>query len=92
MSQSALTYAKFCIVAVAVAGVFGMAMLGKISPTVAVTDVSVVVGALLAALGLSAGGSAVATQIAQAAATTIAPAAPTSPAGVASAAKRAKKE
>jgi hypothetical protein len=64
MSQNFLTYAKFGIVAVAVAGVFVLAALGKVSPEAAVTDVSIVTGALLAALGLSAGGSAVAAQLA----------------------------
>jgi hypothetical protein len=65
MSPKFLTYAKFGIVGVAVAGVFVLAALGKVTPEAAVADVSIVTAALLAALGLSAGGSAIAAQMAK---------------------------
>jgi hypothetical protein len=58
-SQNVLTGIKLGVVAVAVAGVFTLAALGRISAGAAVSDVTIVVGSLLAALGLSAGGSAV---------------------------------
>jgi len=59
MNQSTLTYVKLGIVGVAVAGVFGMAIAGRITPSEAINDVGLVVTGLVAALGISAAGSAV---------------------------------
>lgn len=59
MNQAALTYIKLGIVGLAVAGCFGLAMTGRISATEAIKDVSVVVGAVAAGLGISGAGSAI---------------------------------
>jgi hypothetical protein len=59
MNQSTLTYIKLGIVAVAVAGVFGMAIAGRITPDAALNDAGLVVTGLVAALGISSAGSAI---------------------------------
>lgn len=59
MNQATLTYVKLGIVAVAVVLLFVLAITGRISGSEAVQNVGIVVGALVAALGISGAGSAV---------------------------------
>ncbi len=59
MDQSKLTYVKLSVVAIAVAGVFVVAAIGKIAPAEAMTGVVTLVTGLVVALGISASGSAI---------------------------------
>lgn len=60
MSQQQLTYLKFAIVALVIVGVFMLAAIGKIAADAAMSDVVTITTALVVALGISGGASAIA--------------------------------
>ena len=63
MNQAGLVYVKWGIAGIFEIGVFVLAVIGKVTPDQAITAASVGIGALLVALGISGGGSAVASAL-----------------------------
>jgi len=63
MNQGTLTYVKFGVVSLFVVGIFVVWSLGRIDAKEAMNDIGLGVAGLVAALGISAGGSALGSAI-----------------------------